>query len=63
MSLPTALGKPTQAKWGWYMDVLLAGDQSPKKRVRKRHEGIGEFQIQDELTELMSHVGFEDSVT
>lgn len=45
------------------MDVLLAGDQSPKKRVRKRHEGIGEFQIQDGLTELMSQVGFEDTVT
>ena len=49
--------------WGWYMDVLLAEDQGPKKRVRKRGEGIGEFQVQDELTELMSQVGFEDTVT
>lgn len=45
------------------MDVLLAEDQGPKKRVRKRGEGIGEFQVQDELTELMSQVGFEDTVT
>ena len=38
------------------MDVLLAGDQDPKKRMRKRGEGIGEFQIQGRLTELMSQV-------
>ena len=44
-------------------DVLLAGDQGPKKRMRKRGEGIGEFQIQGGLTELMSQVGFEDAVT
>ena len=47
---------PCRAKWGWHMDVLLAGDQDPKKRMRKRGEGIGEFQIQGRLTELMSQV-------
>ena len=43
--------------------MLLAGDQGPNKRMRKRGEGIGEFQIQGGLTELMSQVGFEDAVT
>lgn len=45
------------------MDVLLAGAQGQKKRIRKRVECMVEFQIQGKLTELVSEVSFEDAVT